>query len=83
MGKGNMAYNVPFSALSVFLFPVAPFAVLSWLPQKYSASISFIVYDLQNKKYLINTTRNIRISDKSELYQVLYENYFSVRRNIK
>lgn len=83
MGGGNITYNIPFTALSVFLYPAAPFAVLSWLPPRYNASIAFILYDLQNKKYLINTTRNFNISDKSEFYQTLYESYSTARKNIK
>jgi hypothetical protein len=83
LGGGNITYNIPFTALSVFLYPAAPFAVLSWLPQRYHANISFIVYDLKNKKYFMNTTRNFNISDKSAFYQMLYESYTAARKNIK
>jgi hypothetical protein len=50
---------------------------------RYSAGLSFIMYDLKNKKYLYNTIRNFNISDKSELYQMLYENYNGARKSIK
>ncbi|MCL2246977.1 MAG: hypothetical protein FWC10_07690, partial [Lentimicrobiaceae bacterium] len=83
LGGGNITYNIPFAALSIFLYPAAPFAVLSWLPPRYSAEISFVLYDLKNKKYLMNIVRNFKISDKSELYQTLFENYSTARRNIK
>jgi hypothetical protein len=83
MGAGNITYNVSFSALSVFLYPAVPFAVLSWLPQRYDAGMAFVLYDLQNKKYLYNTTRSFNISDKSEFYQTLYENYIASRKAIK
>jgi len=83
MGAGNIVYNSTFSALSVLLYPAAPFAVLSWIPQRYNASMYFILYDLQNKKYIINTTQNFKITDKSEFYQALYESYTNARKNIK
>jgi hypothetical protein len=83
MGIGNIMYNASFSALSVLLYPAAPFAVLSWLPQRYNAGMTFILYDLRNKRYLYNTTRNFNISDKSEFYQTLYENYSASRKTIK
>ena len=82
LGGGNITYNVSFTALSVFLYPAAPFAVLSWIPQRYCASMTFVVYDLQNKKYLYNTMRNFNITDKSELYQTLYENYNASRKTM-
>ena len=50
---------------------------------RYNASLTFVLYDLKNKKYLYNTMRNIKISDKSEFYQTLYENYSGARKNIK
>jgi hypothetical protein len=83
MGGGNITYNSAFTALSIFLYPAAPFAVLSWVPKRYNASMRFIMYDLQNKKYLINTVHNFKISDKSEFYQTLYESYSTDRKNIK
>jgi hypothetical protein len=76
-------YTTTFSALSVLLFPAAPIAVLSWLPQRYNAGMSFIMYDLKNRKYLYNTTRSFSITDKSEFYQILYENYNGSRKTIK
>lgn len=83
LGKENIAYNVPFTALSVFLYPTFPLAVLSWLPPKYNSSINFVLYDLQNKKYLYNTMRNFNICDKSEFFQTLYDNYSAARKTIK
>jgi len=50
---------------------------------KKNANVTFILYDLKNKKYLINTVRNFNISDKSELYQTLYESYSAARKTIK
>jgi hypothetical protein len=82
-GGGTIIYNIPLTALSVFLYPVAPFAVLSWIPQRYNANMIFVLYDLQQKKYIQNTVRSFKISDKSEFYQTLYENYSTARKNIK
>jgi len=48
-----------------------------------SASVTFVLYDLKNKKYLYNTMRNIKITDKSEFYQTLYDNYSAARKTIK
>ena len=61
------------------------YAVLSKIKSaaRYNADMTFVFYDLKNKKYLINTVRNFKISDKSELYQTLYENYTIARKNIK
>ena len=84
MGGGNIVYNASLTALSVFLYPVAPFAVLSWLPQRSSASLTFSLYDLQDKKYLHCSTHNFTINnDKSEYYQTLYESYYSAKKAIK
>jgi len=83
LGGGNIAFNAPFTALSVFLFPAIPLAVLSWIPKRYNANTTFVLYDLKSKKYLFNTARNISITDKSELYQTLFENYSDARKTIK
>ena len=79
----NIKYKLYFTGLSISLYPFSPIAIMQWLTNKYSGTMAFMIYDIENNQYISSSTTNINYENTSDMEkEALYKSYKDNKKSI-